>query len=131
MEMRRQLSQLPSVDECLKSSYGEKWLASFPRKIVLRGIREVIDSRRKEILSGAPTDVTIDAISHSIETAIKKHSAYKLRPLINATGVVIHTNLGRSILSDKTIEHVIHTARSYSILNMKSPQVKEAKDILT
>ena len=116
MTIQEQLSQLPSVDECLKSSYGEKWLDSFPRKTVLRAIREVIDAKRKEILSGAVPDVSLDALSHDIEAAIRKHSAYKLRPLINATGVVIHTNLGRSILSAKTIEHVINTARSYSNL---------------
>ena len=116
MTIQEQLSQLPSVDECLKSPHGQKWLDSFPRKTVLRSIREVIDAKRKDILSGAVPGVSIDAISHDIEAAIKKHSACKLKPLINASGVVIHTNLGRSILSDKAIEHVVTTARSYSNL---------------
>ncbi len=127
MTIQKQLSKLPSVDERLKSSYGKKWLGSFPRKIVLRGIREVIDAKRKEILSGAVPDVSLDALSHDIEAAIRKHSEYKLRPLINATGVVIHTNLGRSILSDKTIEHVIHTARSYSNLEYEITTGKRGK----
>jgi L-seryl-tRNA(Ser) seleniumtransferase len=127
MEIRQRLSQLPSVDECLKSSYGGKWLDSFPRKLVLRGIREVIDSRRKEILNGTTADVSIDAISHDIEKTIKKYSAYKLRPLINATGVVIHTNLGRSILSDKAIDHVTKTARSYSNLEYEITTGKRGK----
>ncbi|RJQ23153.1 MAG: L-seryl-tRNA(Sec) selenium transferase [Nitrospiraceae bacterium] len=116
MTIQQQLAQLPSVDECLKSSYGKKWLASYARKTVLRAIREVIDSKRKEILNGAAPDISIDAISRCIETAVKKHSAYKLRPLINATGVVIHTNLGRSILSAVAIEHMMVTAGSYSNL---------------
>lgn len=118
---------MPSVDECLKSSYGEKWLDSFPRKTVLRAIREVIDAKRKEILSGAVPDVSLYSLSHDIEAAIRKHSAYKLRPLINATGVVIHTNLGRSILSDKAIDHVITTARNYSNLEYEINTGKRGK----
>ncbi|MBI4848371.1 MAG: L-seryl-tRNA(Sec) selenium transferase [Nitrospirae bacterium] len=127
MTIQEQLSQLPSVDECLKSAYGEKWLSSYARKTVLRAIREVIESKRKEILSGANADVTIDAISRDIETAIKKHSAYKLRPIINATGIVIHTNLGRSILSDKAIEHITTTARSFSNLEYEISTGKRGK----
>ena len=127
MEIRHQLSQLPSVDECLKSSYGGKWLDSFPRKTVLRAIRAVIDSRRKEILKGVTADASIDAIAHDIEKTIKKYSEYKLRPLINATGVVIHTNLGRSILSDKAIDHVTKTARSFSNLEYEITTGKRGK----
>jgi len=127
MEIRLQLSQLPSVDECLKSSYGGKWLDSFPRKTVLRAIRAVIDSRRKEILNGVTADASIDAIAHDIEKTIEKYSAYKLRHLINATGVVIHTNLGRSILSDKAIDHVTKTARSFSNLEYEITTGKRGK----
>jgi L-seryl-tRNA(Ser) seleniumtransferase len=127
MEIRHQLSQLPSVDEYLKSLHGQKWLDLFPRKTVLRSIREVIDAKRKEILSGAVPDVSLDALSHDIEAAIRKYSVYKLRPLINATGVVIHTNLGRSILSDKAVDHVTKTARSYSNLEYEITTGKRGK----
>jgi L-seryl-tRNA(Ser) seleniumtransferase len=116
MTIQQQLSQLPSVDECLKSAYGQKWLESYPRKTVLRSIREVIDIKRKAILSGVISDVSIEVISRQIEAAVKKLSAYKLIPLINATGVVIHTNLGRSILSDRAVDHMVATASSYSNL---------------
>ncbi|RJQ53144.1 MAG: L-seryl-tRNA(Sec) selenium transferase [Nitrospiraceae bacterium] len=127
MTIREQLSQLPSVDECLKSSYGQKWLASFPRKTVLRAVREVIDSKRKEILNGASTDVSIEAVSRDIETVVKKLSAYKLRPLINATGIVMHTNLGRSLLSERALAHVSATARSFSNLEYEIPTGKRGK----
>ncbi len=127
MPIQEKLSQLPSVDECLKSSHGQNWLESWYRKTVIRSIREVIDSRRKEILNGATPDLSIDTIAGDIEKAIRKHSAYKLRPLINATGVVIHTNLGRSILSDRAIENVTATAGSYSNLEYEIPKGKRGK----
>ncbi len=127
MTIQQKLSQLPQVDECLKSPYGQRWLASSYRKIVVRSIREVIELKRKEILEGSAPEVTIDAISRDIEEAIKKLSAYKLRPLINATGVVIHTNLGRAILSEKAIENVVATARSYSNLEYEISKGKRGK----
>ncbi|HDH05009.1 MAG TPA: L-seryl-tRNA(Sec) selenium transferase, partial [Nitrospirae bacterium] len=127
MNIRERLSQLPSVDECLKSSHAQNWLETFYRKTVIRSIREVIDSRRKEILNGASPDPSIDTIAGDIEKAIRQYSAYKLRPLINATGVVIHTNLGRSILSNRAIENVAATAGSYSNLEYEIPKGKRGK----
>ncbi len=125
--MIEKLSQLPQVDECLKSPQGQKWLESYKRKIVVRSIREVIDAKRKEILNGAGPDVSIDAIAADIEDVIKEHSAYKLRPLINATGVVLHTNLGRALLSDSAIENVAALAGSYSNLEYEISRGKRGK----
>ncbi len=116
MTIQDKLSQLPQVDECLKSAHGLRWLEAYHRKIVIRSVREIIDSRRREILNGGDPDVSIDAVAGDTEDAIRRYSAYKLRPLINATGVIIHTNLGRSILSGRAIENIAATAGSYTNL---------------
>jgi L-seryl-tRNA(Ser) seleniumtransferase len=127
MTIREKLSKLPSVDECLKSDQGQKWLESYYRKTVVRSIREVVGSKRKEILDGKDPDVSLDIISSDIEAAIKRFSAYKLRPLINATGIVIHTNLGRSVLSEKAIENVAAIAGRYSNLEYEISKGKRGK----
>ena len=127
MTIQQKLSQLPQVNECLNSPHGQRWLQSYYRTIVVRSIREVIDARRKEVLNGASPELSIDALANDIEEAIKKHSAYKLRPLINASGVVIHTNLGRSILSKKALENVMATAGSYSNLEYEISRGKRGK----
>jgi len=127
MTIREKLSKLPSVDECLKSPQGQEWLGSFYRKIVVRSIREVIESRRKEILEEGSPDVSLDVISPEVEAAIRKHSAYKLRPLINASGIVIHTNLGRSLLSAKAIDNVSAVAAGYSNLEYDISKGKRGK----
>jgi len=124
---QEQLSKIPPVDELLKSPYGKKWLASCQRRIVLRAIREVLDTKRKWILKGHSDDLSADLIAADIEKAIKELSAFKLKPLINATGIVIHTNLGRSILSDRVIEHITATARSYSNLEYEISTGKRGK----
>jgi L-seryl-tRNA(Ser) seleniumtransferase len=127
MTVRQKLSQLPQIDECLKSPYGQKWLESYYRKTVIRSIREVVDSKRKEILKGADPEISIDAMAADIEKTIIKHSSYKLKSLINASGVVIHTNLGRAILSDKAIENITATAGSYSNLEYEISKGKRGK----
>ncbi len=127
MNNREKLSKLPSVDEYLKSPYGIKWLESFYRKRVIQSIREVVDMKRKEILDGKEPEVSMDALSPDIEKIIRQRSAYKLRPLINATGIVIHTNLGRSILPDKAIENIVATAGSYSNLEYEISKGKRGK----
>ena len=67
MTKKERLSQLPQVDECLKGIQGQAWLASFPRRDVVRAIREVIARARKAILEGAEIDVSVDALARDIE----------------------------------------------------------------
>jgi L-seryl-tRNA(Ser) seleniumtransferase len=127
MTIQKKLSNLPQVNECLNSDYGKRWLDSFYRSIVVRSIREVIDAKRKDVLGGADPDLSFDTLVCEIEGVIRKHSAYKLRPLINASGIVIHTNLGRSLLSDKAIENVVAAAGSYSNLEYEIARGKRGK----
>ena len=118
------LSKIPSVDDLLKSPFGEKWLASFQRRIVLKAIRLILETKRKNILKGFSEEVSINALAPDIEQKMYELAAYKLRPLINATGVVIHTNLGRSILSDRALRNITNIAGSYSNLEYEISQGK-------
>lgn len=124
---QRLLSQIPSVDECLRSGCGQQWLKSFSRRIVLRAIRETLDKKRREVLEGLTPNVSMDALFREIEEVIEGLSAFRLRPVINATGVVIHTNLGRAILSDRAIENIAKVAGSYSNLEYELARGKRGK----
>ncbi len=133
---QQRLSQIPSVDECLKSTYGQRWIQSYPKRVILRSIREVLEEKRKKILNGLNPEVSIDSVVHEIEERIQVLSSYRLISLINATGVIVHTNLGRSILSDKAIENVINVARGYTNLEydlhrgMRGERYSHLRDIL-
>ncbi|UCD36430.1 MAG: L-seryl-tRNA(Sec) selenium transferase [Nitrospiraceae bacterium] len=116
MKLREQLSQLPQVNEYLTGPRGERWLKVYARSVVVRSIREVIEERRREILGGGAPDLSPDSLAGDIEQAIRRHGAYRLRKVVNASGVVIHTNLGRAVLSDRAIENVVAVAGSYSNL---------------
>jgi L-seryl-tRNA(Ser) seleniumtransferase len=109
------LSGLPSVDELLKTPEGGQWLSLHRRRIVLEAVRDVIASRRTEILEGLRTDPVVNLVA-DIEERIGILSTYSLTPVINATGIVVHTNLGRSVLSDKVLDHVRQVGAGYSTL---------------
>jgi L-seryl-tRNA(Ser) seleniumtransferase len=126
-EKQKLLADLPSVDEILKSEQGLKWLDNYPRRYVLHGIREGIDRRRKEILEGLSAGVSAEVMMDGIEDIIRRLSAHSLIPLINATGVVIHTNLGRSVLSERALENIRRVSESYSNLEYDIAKGKRGK----
>lgn len=117
--MKELLRQLPSVDEMLKEPAVRQWLKSHPRVLVLEAVRTAIQLKRQEIMDAADDkDIAVsvaDIISRARDI-LNDIGSLNLRPIINATGVVVHTNLGRSILSEAAIQKVIEVSRSYSNL---------------
>lgn len=121
------LSSLPSVDEILKSDLGKGLLEGHPRRYVLTAIREAIDLRRKDILEGTSTDVSLESLAPGIVLKTEQLSSFSLRPVINATGIVVHTNLGRSLLSPEVMENVRRIATGYSNLEYDVAQGRRGK----
>jgi L-seryl-tRNA(Ser) seleniumtransferase len=112
--------QIPGVDQLLIHPAVESALTSHPKALVLKAIRQVLDLLRTNIKEGiiAETAVGLDdesVVSHVIET-LAVISRSSLRSVINATGVVVHTNLGRSILPEEAIEKFRSIAGGYSNL---------------
>ncbi len=110
------LSSLPSVDEILKSDKGLKWQETYPKRYVLKAIREIIDEKRKAILKDEIQDISLEFLLKDIELRLERLAQFSLRPVLNATGIVIHTNLGRSVLSEDILENVKRIACGYSNL---------------
>jgi L-seryl-tRNA(Ser) seleniumtransferase len=126
-EKQKILSRLPAVDEILKSSQGSEWLDTYPRRHVIHAIREVIDLRRHKIMEGLAVELSAEDMADDIEKTIKRFSSYSLSPLINATGIVIHTNLGRSVLCKRAIENIIKVSDNYSNLEYNLKEGKRGK----
>ena len=121
------LSGIPSVDEILKSHEGAQWLSAFPKKVVLQAIRTVLGAERGKILGGETTEIPVNALYAGIFAELKKLSSYSLLPLINATGIVLHTNLGRAVLSKEALENVVKVGRGYSNLEYDLETGKRGK----
>lgn len=127
MDGQQFLSSLPSVDEILKSMKGMEWLRAYPRRLVLPAIRKAIEASRRAILQGDIKELFIDDILAAAETEMRGFYSFSLQPVINATGIVIHTNLGRSPLPYDVLENVIKNAQGYSNLEYNLDKGKRGK----
>ncbi len=112
---------LPKVDELLKDEFIASLSESLPNKIINEAISFVLDEYRDLIKNTSDDNLNkIDISVHNIVNKIitKSNELYddKLKPLINATGVVIHTNLGRSILSQEIINKAVENTCRYNNL---------------
>jgi len=114
------LRQLPGVDRLLARANEHPDCQGIPKAVMLKAVRETLDAQRKIILSPDPTPEPFEASEDSLlENAIQRAAAiqaFNLRHVINATGVVVHTNLGRSRLAPEAIAHVAAIAGRYSNL---------------
>lgn len=110
------LRQLPKIDELLKEELVQRAIDNNPRLLVVEALRESIEVVRKDILRGDINSVNTEDVLKYALTLIDNKSKPNLKKLINGTGTVIHTNLGRSLLGDKVIENVITVAGSYNNL---------------
>ncbi len=109
------LRQLPSVDRLLGLRAVEELVDAFGRQQTVRALRETLDAAREAVQEGA--DVP-DAVSLATRASrrLANRLAPTLRPVINATGVIIHTNLGRAPLSERAREAMEGVSRGYSTL---------------
>ena len=112
------LRSLPSVDEVLESSEASGWFVFMPRNRVANLVRAAIAEIRNQILAGSlpPGPAPIDEVKTRVGNAIDRLLSNSLRPVINASGVILHTNLGRAPLGRTAIQAIIETAGAYSNL---------------
>ena len=110
------LRKIPQVDEILKDDKLRSLVISIPHDFLVSCIREVIIDVRSNILNGIEDDIDKDDIIEKIKSKVEKKSKRSLKKVINATGTVLHTNLGRAILSKSAVEAIEEVACSYSNL---------------
>jgi len=111
---------IPAVDRLLDNPVIKDIAEHYPRTLILRAINEILSETRKGIEKGdiSKESRTIDPenIVNMIVIRLEFLSHLSLRNVINATGVILHTNLGRSILAERVIERLIDISRGYSNL---------------
>ncbi len=118
--IQERLRSLPSVDRLISWLDAHGPSAPIPRPIKLRAARETIDFFRNRIRNAASEGATVSVdeadICHAAAHLALKLDRPKLRRTINATGIIIHTNLGRSLLPQVAIDNIAEIASHYSNL---------------
>ncbi len=122
-EINSLLRRLPQVDELLK----DESLGRFKRAIALKAVRLAIDRTRGEILKGRVRDFSRESILQEALRIAGQLSGASLRRVINATGIVIHTNLGRAPLAEEALRAVVEVSRGYSNLEFDLRTGKRGK----
>lgn len=106
-EQREALRRLPAVHELLKREELIPWLERLPREWVTRAAGDAIAMGRREILENEAVRVRSAAeLAARAVVSLRRLTEPRLRPVLNGTGVVLHTNLGRAVLSEAATEAV-------------------------
>ena len=111
------LRQIPKVDELLKMPVLEALLEEMPAQTVTRAVRQALEDLRRDVLEDKIQELPArDALCARIAVLACRENAPSLRRVINGTGIILHTNLGRACLSDKAAQAACSVAGSYSNL---------------
>ncbi|HEY6304291.1 MAG TPA: L-seryl-tRNA(Sec) selenium transferase [Terriglobales bacterium] len=112
--------KLPSTDELLRRPDLQTLVEREGHAAVAESVRIVVARLRQEIsnhqLDEKTLDLALGGLSAAVERQLRQALSYCLLPLINATGVILHTNLGRAPLAASALDHVRATASAYSNL---------------
>jgi L-seryl-tRNA(Ser) seleniumtransferase len=114
------LKRIPAVGRILGSPGLAEISKSFPRNLTLKAVHRALEDLRRKAESDQPIEdfsiFQVDRILETVRNDLRALGSSRLRPLINATGIVVHTNLGRSILAEPALERFRPVAGGYSNL---------------
>jgi L-seryl-tRNA(Ser) seleniumtransferase len=119
--MSNTLRNIPSVNELLDSPPLKKLVEQANRNVVVAGVRGFLENLRSEVHAAAP-DFTLPSaheLAERIAHWIRAEERPDLRPVVNATGILLHTGLGRAPLADAAIEAMMLVARDYASVEME------------
>ncbi len=109
------LRQLPSVDQLLQTEQAEGWIAQYGRPLTVAAIRRSLEQARAAFTTDTPIP-SRDELQARAKDILQAWAVSSLTPVINATGVVLHTNLGRAPLSRAAMQAALETSVGYSNL---------------
>lgn len=122
------LRRIPSVDQILRGSGAESLLAEYPRHLVVEEVRRAMDRLRDSIRRSDDSDRALESglanLVPELGRSLRNRLRPSLRPVINATGILLHTNLGRAPLNDGTAQAMKSLSQGYSNLEFDLDQGK-------
>ncbi|MDY0267450.1 L-seryl-tRNA(Sec) selenium transferase [Trichloromonas sp.] len=113
------LRQLPAVDRILNAPPLQALAATCPHVLLVEAAQETVAELRHTILSGSVSpDLAVDGVAELAACRAANKQGPSLRPVLNATGTLLHTNLGRAPLSEAALAAITAVSRSYSNLEL-------------
>jgi L-seryl-tRNA(Ser) seleniumtransferase len=131
-ETESMLRSIPSVDKVLNTSKVKELMDLFPRWLILMTIREILDGLRRSMADTKAPITPDDILQKTVTQVIEKISLYQrnnLKRVINGTGIIIHTNLGRAPLPDAALALIHEVSKGYSNLEYDLSEGKRGKRV--
>ncbi len=116
MDKQTLLRALPKTDELLKRDDMTALVATVPRIVVVDAVRDVVEGLRARILGGEQVAFDGDSVAAEAIALAGGRMRSSLHGVINATGIIVHTNLGRSVLAEEAMHAALEAAGNYSTL---------------
>lgn len=116
LNINAKLRNIPAIDKLLAMAKSRDYLAEFPQESIVGALRNAVDNARQELKLGNEFDITPEGIVAQATQIIVNREKSSLQRVVNATGVVLHTNLGRAPLSDRAASAVNKVMIGYSSL---------------
>ncbi len=125
------LRKLPSVDVLLKDPDLESCVASTPRKIVVNSIREAVGEVRELLIAQKMPEMDENQVCQRIVADTKRRVRETMAPfyrrVVNATGIILHTGLGRAVLAPQALQQIQEQLQGYSLLQSDIETGKRSK----
>jgi len=125
------LRKLPSVDALLKNPELDSYIAEVGRKVVTDSIRKAVDEARELLITKTVYEVDESTIQQKIIADTKHRLEAMMRPyyrrVINATGIILHTGLGRAVLPSQALQQIQDELSGYSLLQVDTETGKRSK----
>ncbi|MBP2640397.1 MAG: selA [Firmicutes bacterium] len=112
--MQNMLRTIPAVDQILSEAQADPGLSAYPRPILVEAIRTAVQAIRMEMLAGHSADIAVPSLLYAVKKILLQQTTMNLKRIINATGVIIHTNLGRAPFSLRAKAAVDGVLEGYS-----------------
>jgi L-seryl-tRNA(Ser) seleniumtransferase len=116
------LRKIPSVEVLLQEAQAEPWVAEVPRRILVDAVRAATDRARVRLLESPASEMDQESLRRAILADVRHEAESAARPhyrkVINATGIILHTALGRAVLPAKAIRQIAAELAGYSLVQV-------------
>ena len=124
--IKDKLRQIPSVEKVLESPELHRDIDKFSHTLVVSAIREAIKTARREIAK-SKEPVSLYSIIGKTKDILRDLTSSALQPVINATGVILHTNLGRAPMDEESLSFIQEVSANYNNLEFDLKEGKRSK----